>query len=94
VPEREPEPPIAVETTVMEAASADAETRAVPTTTQAFWALVPEQRNVVDATGRPLFSVGPTAWALVIEERGDVFVVRHEDGRVGYLRDTSGVTRG
>ncbi|WP_156138824.1 hypothetical protein [Microbacterium mangrovi] len=93
---REPEPaePVAADTTVMAAASADAETRAVPTATQAFWALVPEQRDVVDATGTPLFSVGPTAWALVIEERADGFVVRHEDGRVGYLRDTSGVTRG
>jgi hypothetical protein len=97
-PEREPEPEpesiFAPETAVMDAASADAETRAVPTATQAFWALVPEQRDVVDAAGRPLFSVGPTAWALVIEERDDLFVVRHEDGRVGYLRDTSGVTRG
>ena len=47
-----------------------------------------------DELGMPLFTVGPTAWALVIEDRGDTFVVRHEDGRVGYLHDTSGVTRG
>lgn len=61
---------------------------------QAFWALVPEERDVVDEIGIPVFRIGPTAWALVIEDRGDVFVVRHEDGRIGYLHDTSGVTRG
>jgi hypothetical protein len=61
---------------------------------QAFWALSPEERDVVDERGVPIFRVGPTAWALVLEDRGEVFVVRHEDGRVGYLHDVSGVTRG
>lgn len=61
---------------------------------QAFWALAPEERDVLDASGTPIFRVGPTAWALVIEDRGEVFVVRHEDGRVGYLHDVTGVTRG
>lgn len=61
---------------------------------QAFWALVPAERDVVDEIGIPVFRVGPTAWALVIEDRGDTFVVRHEDGRIGYLHDVSGVTRG
>lgn len=61
---------------------------------QAFWALAPVERDVVDENGAPLFRVGPTAWALVIEDRGDSFVVRHEDGRIGYLTDVSGVTRG
>jgi hypothetical protein len=61
---------------------------------QAFWALSPVDRDVVDEHGIPLFRVGPTAWALVIEDRGDSFVVRHEDGRIGYLNDVSGVTRG
>lgn len=61
---------------------------------QAFWALTPEERDVVDERGEPLFRVGPTAWALVLEDRGEVFVVRHEDGRVGYLHDVSEVTRG
>ena len=61
---------------------------------QAFWALVPEERDVVDEAGTPLFRIGPAAWALVIEDRGSSFVVRHEDGRVGYLHDVSGVTRG
>ncbi len=63
-------------------------------TQQPFWALTPEDRDVVDERGVPLFRVGPTAWALVLEDRGQVFVVRHEDGRVGYLHDVSGVTRG
>lgn len=67
---------------------------AVPPRHQAFWALVPEERDVVDEIGIPVFRIGPTAWALVIEDRGDVFVVRHEDGRIGYLHDVSGVTRG
>lgn len=67
---------------------------AAPTTSQAFWALSPVERDVVDENGLPVFTVGPTAWALVIEDRGDSFVVRHEDGRVGYLTDISGVTRG
>jgi hypothetical protein len=61
---------------------------------QAFWALVPVERDVVDDYGSPLFRIGPTAWALVIEDRGEAFVVRHEDGRVGYLHDITGVTRG
>ncbi|MEV4688077.1 hypothetical protein [Microbacterium sp. LWH3-1.2] len=61
---------------------------------QAFWALVPEERDIVDEIGIPVFRIGPSAWALVIEDRGDVFVVRHEDGRIGYLHDVSGVTRG
>lgn len=61
---------------------------------QAFWALVPEEREVVDESGAPIFTIGPTAWALVIEDRGDVFVMRHEDGRIGYLHDVTEVTRG
>jgi hypothetical protein len=65
-----------------------------PVRHQAFWALAPEERDVVDEYGAPLFRVGPTAWALVIEDRGETFVVRHEDGRVGYLHDVADVTRG
>ncbi|MCR2809167.1 MULTISPECIES: hypothetical protein [unclassified Microbacterium] len=61
---------------------------------QAFWALAPDERDVLDERGVPIFRVGPTAWALVLEDRGEVFVVRHEDGRVGYLHDVSGVMRG
>lgn len=61
---------------------------------QAFWALAPEERDVVDDYGTPIFRIGPTAWALVIEDRGETFVIRHDDGRVGYLHDVAGVTRG
>ncbi|GAB3604393.1 hypothetical protein [Microbacterium aureliae] len=61
---------------------------------QAFWALAPEERDVVDEVGIPLFRIGPTAWALVIEDRGEVFVVRHDDGRIGYLHEVDGITRG
>lgn len=61
---------------------------------QPFWALAPTERDVVDEIGTPLFRVGPTAWALVIEDRGALFVIRHDDGRIGYLHDVSGITRG
>ncbi|WP_243222672.1 hypothetical protein [Microbacterium proteolyticum] len=61
---------------------------------QAFWALAPEQREIVDDYGTPIFHIGPTAWALVVEDRGETFVVRHDDGRIGYLHDVSGITRG
>ncbi|MBN9177066.1 MAG: hypothetical protein J0I43_06825 [Microbacterium sp.] len=79
------------ETTVIETA---AEPAAASPASQAFWALAPEERVVVDEGGTALFTIGPTAWALVIEDRGDHYVVRHEDGRIGYLTDVSGVTRG
>lgn len=65
-----------------------------PVRQQAFWALVPEERDIVDESGAAVFRIGPTAWALVIEDRGSSFVVRHEDGRIGNLYDVSGVTRG
>jgi hypothetical protein len=61
---------------------------------QAFWALAPVERDVYDERGVPIFRIGPTAWALVIEDRGSLFVIRHEDGRIGYLHDITGVTRG
>lgn len=79
---------------VADTPTVEAEEVSAPWASQAFWALVPVDRDVVDENGQPLFSIGPTAWALVIEDRADTFVVRHEDGRIGYLRDVSGVTRG
>lgn len=82
------------EATTPRASGEAAEQAAAAPATQPFWALVPVEREVVDEAGVGIFTVGPTAWALVIEERGDVFVIRAEDGRVGYLHDTSGVTRG
>lgn len=64
------------------------------TQSQPFWALAPEARDVHDAQGTVVFEIGPDAWILVIEDRGGAFVVRHEDGRVGYLHDTTNITRG
>lgn len=74
--------------------SSTVEPASEPARHQAFWALVPDERDVVDEIGIPVFRIGPTAWALVIEDRGEAFVVRHEDGRIGYLHDVSDVTRG
>lgn len=62
--------------------------------TQPFWALAPTEREVFDESGEPLFRIGPSAWALVIEDRGGAYVVRHDDGRIGYLHDISDITRG
>jgi len=62
--------------------------------TQPFWALAPTERDVVDEQGDPLFRIGPNAWALVIEDRGGAYVVRHDDGRIGYLHEIAGITRG
>ncbi|GAA4488677.1 hypothetical protein [Microbacterium panaciterrae] len=61
---------------------------------QPFWALAPEVRPVHDAQGDEIFRIGPDAWILVLEDRGGAFVVRHDDGRVGYLHDTENMTRG
>lgn len=67
---------------------------AVQPQTQPFWALAPTERDVHDERGEPIFSIGPTAWALVIEDRGGAYVVRHDDGRIGYLHDIADVTKG
>lgn len=61
---------------------------------QPFWILAPSERDVHDERGAPLFRIGPHAWALVIEDRGGAFVVRHDDGRIGYLHDISDITKG
>lgn len=61
---------------------------------QPFWILAPSERDVHDERGAPLFRIGPQAWALVIEDRGGAFVVRHDDGRIGYLHDISDITKG
>ncbi|WP_243226014.1 hypothetical protein [Microbacterium sp. CIAB417] len=63
-------------------------------TAQPFWALAPSERDVVDERGEPLFRIGPDAWALVIEDRGGAYVVRHDDGRIGYLHDIDDITKG
>ena len=61
---------------------------------QPFWALAPDVRPIHDARGDEIFRIGPDAWILVLEDRGGAFVVRHDDGRVGYLHDTENMTRG
>ncbi len=61
---------------------------------QPFWILAATEREVHDERGDVLFTIGPTAWALVIEDRGGAYVVRHDDGRIGYLHDISDITKG
>lgn len=61
---------------------------------QPFWALAPDVRPVHDDRGEIIFEIGPDAWILVLEDRQGAFVVRHDDGRVGYLHDTTDMTRG
>ena len=63
--------------------------------TQPFWVYSPVPRPVVDEeTGSTVFEIGPTAWALAIVDRGTELVIRHDDGRIGVLRDLEGTTRG
>lgn len=51
-----------------------------------YYAWAPTTRIVYDeAAGSPLFEIGPEAWAVVVEERGDVLVVSAPDGRRGLL---------
>ncbi|UNK72132.1 hypothetical protein [Microbacterium sp. H1-D42] len=62
--------------------------------TDPFWVLAMTDRDVYDEHGQALFRIGPTAWTLVIEDRGGAYVVRHEDGRIGYLHDITDITKG
>ncbi|GAA2848126.1 hypothetical protein [Microbacterium arabinogalactanolyticum] len=62
--------------------------------TQPFWILAQSERDVLDEHGHPLFRIGPAAWTLVIEDRGGAYVVRHDDGRIGYLHDLADITKG
>lgn len=59
-----------------------------------FWILAGTERDVLDEHGIPLFRIGPQAWALAIEDRGGAYVIRHDDGRIGYLHDISDITKG
>ncbi|MFK4760199.1 hypothetical protein ACI3KS_04615 [Microbacterium sp. ZW T5_45] len=61
---------------------------------QPFWILAGTERDVHDERGEVLFRIGPSAWTLVIEDRGGAYVVRHDDGRIGYLHDITNITRG
>ncbi len=63
--------------------------------TQPFWVYSPVPRPVVDEqSGATLFEIGPSAWALAIVDRVTELVIRHDDGRIGVLRDLDGITRG
>jgi hypothetical protein len=63
--------------------------------TQPFWVYSPVQRPVVDeVSGATVFEIGPSAWALAVIDRGSELVLRHDDGRVGVLRNLDGITRG
>lgn len=88
----EPEPLVleGVDDAALDATNPGVETPAA----QPFWILAPSERDVHDERGEPLFRIGPSAWALVIEDRGGAFVVRHDDGRIGYLHDISDITKG
>lgn len=63
--------------------------------TQPFWVLAPEARDVIDAdSGESVFQIGPTAWALAVEDRGAELVIRHDDGRLGVLSNIDNLLRG
>ncbi|MFC7789477.1 hypothetical protein ACU045_10900 [Microbacterium sp. MAHUQ-60] len=68
--------------------------RDVQTEAQPFWILAATERDVLDERGQPLYRIGPNAWTLVIEDRDGAYVVRHDDGRIGYLHDLSDITKG
>lgn len=61
---------------------------------QPFWILAGSARDVHDDRGEPVFRIGPEAWTLVIEDRDGAYVVRHDDGRIGYLHDITDITKG
>ena len=89
----EPEPVLLERSSVADDVEATNPRDVVPAA-QPFWILAPSERDVHDERGEPLFRIGPNAWALVIEDRGGAFVVRHDDGRIGYLHDISDITKG
>lgn len=61
---------------------------------EAFWFAVSQPRMAADpSTGQPLFALEPGQWILALQDRGSEFVVQSPDGRVGILRELSGVER-
>ncbi|MDQ0612476.1 hypothetical protein QF046_000117 [Microbacterium sp. W4I4] len=68
--------------------------RPVDPDAQPFWILASTERDVLDERGQPLYRIGPSAWTLVIEDRDGAYVVRHDDGRIGYLHDLTDITKG
>ncbi|WP_336854824.1 hypothetical protein [Sinomonas albida] len=66
-----------------------------PADYEAFWFAVNQQRTAVDPqSGLPMFNLEPGQWILALQDRGDEFLVQSQDGRVGVLRDLSGIERG
>ncbi|PFG31441.1 hypothetical protein [Paramicrobacterium agarici] len=64
-------------------------------TSSMFWVWSPRPRPVVDEQTRAhVFDIGPGAWALAVDDRGDSLLIRHDDGRVGVLEDVEGLMRG
>ncbi|WP_051389253.1 hypothetical protein [Arthrobacter sp. 35W] len=60
----------------------------------AFWFAVDRPRPVVEeSTGAFLYNVEPGNWVLALADRGHDFLVQNTDGRVGVLRDLSGIER-
>lgn len=86
------EPPL--RRTRNEQRAAQSEPAAQETGSAPFWVLAGTERDVLDERGHPLFRIGPDAWALVVEDRGGAYVVRHDDGRIGYLHDLTDITKG
>jgi hypothetical protein len=61
---------------------------------EAFWFAVSQPRMAIDpTTGQPAFPLEPGQWILALQDRGHEFVVQSTDGRVGVLRDLSGIER-
>lgn len=90
LPLAQPVRPVAVQPAAAAAAPA---VPGQPSAAQPFWVLSPEERPVVDDSGATLFTVGPAAWALVVEDRGSEYVIRADDGSTGTLKNVTGVSR-
>jgi hypothetical protein len=62
---------------------------------EAFWFAVNQQRMAFDQeSGLPVFALEPGQWILALQDRGNEFLVQSQDGRIGILRDLSGIERG
>jgi hypothetical protein len=56
---------------------------------------VNQQRMAFDPeSGLPVFALEPGQWILALQDRGNEFLVQSQDGRIGILRDLSGIERG
>ncbi|MCH6469053.1 hypothetical protein [Sinomonas terrae] len=62
---------------------------------EAFWFAVNRARAALDPeSGLPAFTLEPGQWILALQDRGNEFLVQSQDGRIGVLRDLSGIERG